>query len=111
MYPDPFTTLRQLFDWITVDFGDLNKRITKVMTLKKIRQGTRTCKEFIQDFKQAAWNSGYQGVPLIDEFKRALHLKLCQRLMEAEAPPVTIDDWYQQASTMDHTWRQSQEEN
>ena len=30
--------------------------------------------------------------------------------MEAETPPVTIDDWYRRARTMDRAWHQSQEE-
>ena len=103
MYPDPFTTLRQLFDWITVDFGDLNKRITKVMTLKKYAKEPEHAKN---SYRTSSKLHGTQ-----DTRESPLHLKLCQRLMEAEAPPVTIDDWYQQASTMDHTWHQSQEEN
>jgi hypothetical protein len=67
--PDPFTTLRELFNRITADFGDLNERTTKVMVLKKICQGTKTCEEHIQEFKQVAWGSGYTGSLLINEFK------------------------------------------
>jgi cell division protein FtsB len=91
---DPFTQVSQLYQAIEADFGDLNKRTTKVMALKKLRQGTNTCEEHIQAFKQLAWGSGYEGAPLIDEFKRSLHPKLRQKLMEAETPPVTIEDWY-----------------
>ena len=34
--PDPFTLLSELFAAIKRDFGDLNKRTTKVMALKKM---------------------------------------------------------------------------
>jgi hypothetical protein len=85
---DPFTQVNQLYRAIEVDFGDLNERTTKVMALKKLRQGTNTYEEHIQAFRQLAWGSGYEGAPLIDEFKRLLHPKLRQKLMEAETPPV-----------------------
>ena len=108
--PDPYTLLLELFAAIKRDFGDLNKRTTKVMALKKMQQGNKMCEEHIQEFKQVAWGSRYEGTPLIDEFKRSIHPKIRQRLMEAEMPLVTIDDWYRRAGTMDRAWRQSQEE-
>ena len=64
--PDPFMLLLELFTTIKRDFGDLNKRTTKVMALKKMQQGNKMCEEHIQEFKQVAWGS---GTPLIDEFK------------------------------------------
>jgi hypothetical protein len=91
---DPFMQVSQLYRAIEADFGDLNEWTTKVMALKKLRQGTNTCEEHIQAFKQLAWGSRYDGAPLIDEFKQSLHPKLRQKLMEAETPPVTIEDWY-----------------
>ncbi len=41
----------------------------KVVELKKIKQGRRTMEKFVQNFKRVARGSGYEGHPLIEEFK------------------------------------------
>jgi len=40
--------------------------------------------EFIQEFRQAARESGYEERPLVEEFKRGINTMICQRLMESE---------------------------
>jgi len=41
----------------------------KVAELKRIKQGSRTMKEFVQNFKRVARESSYKGHLLIKEFK------------------------------------------
>ena len=51
------------------EFGGGDEKLVKVAELKKIEQGERTMKEFVQDFKRVARRSGYEEHPLIEEFK------------------------------------------
>jgi len=51
------------------EFGGGDEKLVKVAELKKIEQGERTMKEFVQDFKRVARRSSYEERPLIEEFK------------------------------------------
>ena len=42
--------------------------------------------EFVQEFKQAARGSGYEGRPLVEEFKRGMNEGIRRKLTEAENP-------------------------
>ena len=66
--------------------------------------------EFVQEFKWAARGSGYEGRPLIEEFKREMNGGIRRKLMEAENPPVSIEQWYRRATTLDRNWRESRRE-
>ena len=46
--------------------------------------------EFVQEFKRAARGSGYEGRPLVEEFKRGMNGGIRRKLMEAENPPTSI---------------------
>jgi len=58
-----------------------------------IEQGSRTCDEYVQEFKKVARGSGYEGQPLIKEFKRGLSEIIRRKLAEAEELPTTIGEW------------------
>jgi len=45
----------------------------KAAELRKLEQGGRMMEEFVQEFKQAARGSGYEGRPLVEEFKRGMN--------------------------------------
>jgi len=55
---------------IKKEFGGGEKKLVKVAELKRLEQGERTMEEFVQEFRRAARGSGYEGRPLIEEFKR-----------------------------------------
>ena len=40
-----------------------------MVKLKKVKQESRIMEEFVQEFKRAARESGYERRPLIEEFK------------------------------------------
>ena len=40
-----------------------------MVKLKKVEQESRIMEEFVQEFKRAARESGYERRPLIEEFK------------------------------------------
>jgi len=54
---------------IKKEFGEEDKELVKVAELKRIEQRGRMMEEFVQDFKRVVRESGYEGRPLIKEFK------------------------------------------
>ena len=67
-------------------------------------------KEFVQEFKRAARESGYERRLLVEEFKRGINRGIRRKLMEAENPPVSIEQWYRRATALDRNWRESRKE-
>ena len=66
------------------EFGGEEEELVKAAELRKLEQGGRTMEEFIQEFKRAVRGSGYEGRPLIEEFKRGMNGGIRRKLMEAE---------------------------
>jgi len=66
--------------------------------------------EFVQEFRRAARGSGYEGRPLVEEFKRGINATICQRLMELEWQPSSIKQWYDRATVLNRNWRKSRRE-
>ena len=66
------------------EFGGEEEELVKAAELRKLEQGGRTMEEFIQEFKRAVRGSGYEGRPLIEEFKRRMNGGIRRKLMEAE---------------------------
>ena len=73
-------------------------------------QGDKTADEHVQDFEKAALEAGYEGFPLIVEFKWSLHPALQKRLLEIRPQPVTIQEWYNKSIMIDRQWRISKAE-
>ena len=92
------------------EFGRGEEEATKAAELRKMEQGERTMKEFIQEFKRAVRGSGYKGRPLMDEFKRGINRGIRRKLMEVENPLAFIEQWYKRAMTLDRNWRESKRE-
>jgi len=95
---------------IKKEFGGGNEESVKVAELKKIEQGERTMEEFVQDFKRVARRSGYEGHPLIEEFKQSMNRSIRRKLMEAENQPCSIEQWFKRAITLNRNWRESKRE-
>ena len=55
------------------EFGRGNKETIKVVELKRIEQEGKTIKEFVQKFQRVVRESGYEGRPLVEEFKRRMN--------------------------------------
>ena len=103
-------TAEQLFSKIRNDFGETSEEERKIEQLRTIEQGSRTCDEYVQEFKKVARGSGYEGRPLIEEFKRGLNGPIRRKLAEAEEPPSTIGEWQERAVRLDRNQRQSRAE-
>ena len=75
------------------EFGGGDEEAVKVAELKKLEQGEKTIKEFVQEFKKVARDSRYKykGHPLIKEFKRGMNRVIKRKLMEVENQPGSIE--------------------
>ena len=92
------------------EFGGGEEESVKAAELRKMEQGGKTMEEFVQEFKRAARGSGYEGRPLVEEFKRGMNGGIRRKLMEAENPPTSIEQWYRRATALDRNWRESRRE-
>jgi len=46
----------------------------------------------------------------MEEFKRGINGGIRRKLMEAENPPTSIEQWYRRAMALDKNWRESRRE-
>jgi len=100
----------QLFIKIRNNFGEISEEERKIEQLRTIEQGGRTCDEYVQEFKKVARGSGYEGRPLIEEFKQGLNGAIRRKLAKAEEPPTTIGEWQERVVRLDRNQRQSRAE-
>jgi len=103
-------TVEQMFSKIRNDFREMSEEERKIEQLRTIEQGERTCDKYIQEFKKVVRRSGYEGQPLIEEFKRGLNGAIRRKLAKAEEPPSTIGEWQERAVRLDRNQRQSRAE-
>ena len=68
-----FETVGEFLAEIKKEFGGEEEESVKVAELRKLEQEGRTMEEFVQEFKRAARGSGYEGRPLVKEFKRGMN--------------------------------------
>jgi len=92
---------------IKKEFGGGDEESVKVAELKRMEQGGQNMEEFVQDFKRVARGSGYEGRPLIEEFKRGMNRAIRRKLMEAENQSSSIEQWYRRATALNINWRES----
>ena len=92
------------------EFSGGEEKAVKAGELRKLEQGGRTIKEFVQEFKQAARGSRYKRRLLVEEFKQGINGRIRRKLMEAENPPASIEQWYRRAMALDRNWRESRKE-
>jgi len=105
-----YESVEEFFTILKREFGAGEEESVKAAELRKIEQGGRTMEEFVQEFKRAARGSGYEGRPLVEEFKRGMNEGIRRKLMEAENPPTSIENWYRRATALDRNWRESRKE-
>ena len=105
-----YNSVEEFLTSLRKEFGGEEEESVKAAELRKIEQGGRTMEEFVQEFKRAARGSGYKGRPLVEEFKRGMNGGIRRKLMEAENPPASIEQWYRRATALDRNWRESRRE-
>ena len=82
-----------------------DKRTTQSLKLRTMQQGDKPADKHVQDFEKAVLEAGYDGYPLVVEFKRFLNQGLRRRLTELRPGLVTIEQWYDEAIRTDCQWR------
>ena len=105
-----FEAVGEFLAEIKKEFGGGEEELVKAAELRKLEQKGRTMEEFVQEFKRAARGSGYEGRPLVEEFKRGMNGGIRRKLMEAENQPGSIEQWYRRAMALDRNWRESRRE-
>ena len=105
-----FESIEEFFTGLRKKFGGGEEESVKAAELRKLEQGGRTMEEFVQEFKRAARGSGYEGRPLVEEFKRGMNGGIRRKLMEVENPPASIEQWYRRVTALDRNWRESRRE-
>ena len=105
-----YETVEDFLTSLRKKFSRGEEESVKTAELRKLEQGGKTMEEFVQEFKRAARESGYEGRPLIEEFKREMNRGIRRKLMKAENPPASIEQWYRRAMALDRNWRESRRE-
>ena len=105
-----YETAKELLTVLKKEFGGGKEEAVKAAELRKLERGGKTMEEFVQEFKRAARGSGYEGRPLVEEFKRGMNGGIRRKLMEVENPPTSIEQWYRRATALDRNWRESRRE-
>ena len=105
-----YESVEEFFTILKKKFGGGEEESVKAAELRKLEQGGKTVEEFVQEFKRAARGSGYEGRPLVEEFKRGINSGIRRKLMEVENPPTSIKQWYRSATALDRNWRESSRE-
>ena len=86
-----YKSVKEFLTSLEKEFGSREEESVKVAELRKLEQGGRTMEEFIQEFKRAARESGYEERFLVEEFKRGMNGVIRRKLMEAENQPGSIE--------------------
>jgi len=105
-----YETVEEFFTDLRKEFGRGEEESVKAAELRRMEQGGKTMEEFVQEFKRAARGSGYEGRPLVEDFKRGMNGGIRRKLMESENPPTSIEQWYRRATALDRNWRESRRE-
>ena len=66
--------------------------------------------EFVQEFKRAVRESGYEEQLLVEEFKREINRAIKKKLIEVENQSGSIEQWFKRAIALDRNWRESRRE-
>ena len=95
-----YETVEEFLTALKKEFGGGEEESVKVAELRKLEQGGRMMEEFVQEFKRVARGSGYEGRPLVEEFKREINGEIRRKLMESKNPLVSIKQWYRRATAL-----------
>ena len=71
-----YESVEEFLTSLKKEFGRGEEKLVKVVELRKLEQGGKTMKDFVQ------------------EFKRGMNGRIRRKLMEVENPPTLIEQWY-----------------
>ena len=105
-----YKTVEKFLISLKNEFGGGKGESVRVAELRKLKQGERTMKKFVQEFKRAVRGSGYERRPLVEEFKRGINGVIRRKLMEIKDQLGSIEQWYKRAMALNKNWRESRRE-
>jgi len=79
-----YKTVEEFLADIKKEFGEGNEESVKVAGLRRLEQGNKMMKKFVQQFRRITRGSRYKGRLLVEEFKREINITILQRLMESK---------------------------
>ena len=71
-----YESVKEFLTSLRKEFGGGEEELVKAAELRKLEQGGKSMKEFVQEFKRVARGSRYEGRPLIEEFKRGINSEI-----------------------------------
>ena len=105
-----YETMEEFFISLRKKFGGGEEETVKAAELRRMEQEGKTMEEYVQEFKRTARGSRYERRPLVEEFKRGMNRGIRRKLIEAENPLASIEQWYKRATALDRNWRESRRE-
>ena len=96
-----YESVEEFLTSLKKEFSGGEEESVKAAELRRMEQGGKTMEEFVQEFKRTARESGYEGRLLVEEFKRGMNGGIRRKLIEAENPPLSIEQWYRKATALD----------
>ena len=72
-----YKTVEEFLADIKKKFGEEDKEGVKVAELKRLEQESKTMEDFVQEFKRAVRDSGYEERLLIEELKKGMNGTVC----------------------------------
>ena len=64
-----YTTIEEFLSDLKEEFRRENNKMIKVIEFKKVEQGSRIIKEFVQEFRKVVKRSRYERRQLVEKFK------------------------------------------
>ena len=68
-----YKTVGEFLVEIRKEFGRGDKKLVKVVELKRLEQESKIIEEFVQEFRRVVRESRYKGRLLVEEFKRGIN--------------------------------------
>ena len=100
-----FRNANDLMNEIESKFGEEDKQTTMSLKIRTMTQGEKHMDKHVQEFQRAALEASYDGYPLVVEFKMSLNAGPRRQLQSLRPQPITINQWYKEAVTVDRQWR------
>ena len=105
-----YESVEEFFTNLKKEFRGGEEVLIIAAELRRLGQCGKSIEEFVQIFKRVARGSGYEEQPLVEEFKRGINRGIRRKLIEAENPPASIEQWYRRVTALDRNWRESRKE-
>ena len=95
---------------IRLAFGNINKQALAQMAIRKVKMD-KGADKYITDFEVHQADTGFDGLSLIDHFKKGLNPHLRDKIMSLpiQFKPTTLGQWKAMARDYDLSYRESRE--